>query len=145
MPEADGMNENLLNLTADIVAAHVGHNSVSMTDVPALISNVHKALSSLGVQSVGSSVARTAPAVSLRASVKSDHIVCLFDGKKMKMLKRHLRNEHNMTPAEYRAHWDLAADYPMVASNYALQRRELAVKIGLGRRPNAAHTGARAK
>ena len=128
------MSETLITLTSDIVAAHVSNNSVSVDDVPALISNVYSALSSLGGAGAPAEV-RPDPAVSVRASVKKDHIVCLDCGKKMKMLKRHLSTEHDMTPDEYRQRWDLAADYPMVAPDYADTRRDLAKKIGLGRKP----------
>jgi len=127
------MSETLITLTSDIVAAHVSNNSVSVDEVPTLIHNVYGALSNLG--SVQQEEAKPEPAVSVRASVKSDHLVCLEDGKKMKMLKRHLMTEHGMTPAEYRARWGLAADYPMVAPDYAEKRRTLAKEIGLGRKP----------
>lgn len=126
--------ETLITLTSDIVAAHVSNNSVSVDDVPRLISNVYSALSGLGGVSAATSEVPD-PAVSVRSSVKKDHIVCLDCGKKMKMLKRHLSTEHDMTPEEYRARWSLAADYPMVAPDYAATRRDLAVKIGLGRKP----------
>jgi predicted transcriptional regulator len=126
--------EMLVTLTADIVAAHVSNNNVPVSDVTALITSVHQALSGLGeVQQVEE--ARPEPAVSLRASIKRDHLVCLEDGKKMKMLKRHLMTDHGMTPGEYRQRWGLAADYPMVAPEYAETRRDLAMKIGLGRKP----------
>lgn len=128
------MSETLITLTSDIVAAHVSNNSVAVDDVPALISNVYSALSGLGTGSAAEEV-RPDPAVSVRASVKKDHIICLDCGKKMKMLKRHLSTEHDMTPDEYRQRWDLAADYPMVAPDYADTRRDLAKKIGLGRKP----------
>ncbi|GGD85494.1 MucR family transcriptional regulator [Tsuneonella deserti] len=127
-------NEMLITLTADIVSAHVSNNDVRVTDVPGLIATVHQALSNLGTP-VETAEVLPEPAVSLRASVKRDHLVCLEDGKKMKMLKRHLMTEHGMTPAEYRARWGLSADYPMVAPEYAETRRDLAVKIGLGRKP----------
>ncbi|KUO56629.1 MAG: transcriptional regulator [Sphingomonadales bacterium BRH_c3] len=131
--EAD-MKETLITLTSDIVAAHVSNNSVAVDDVPSLISNVFVALSSLGG---GATVAeaRPEPAVSIRASVKKDHVVCLDCGKKMKMLKRHLSTEHGMTPDEYRARWELGPDYPLVAPNYAETRRKLAKQIGLGKIP----------
>ena len=131
--EAD-MKETLITLTSDIVAAHVSNNSVAVDDVPSLISNVFAALSSLGG---GATVAeaRPEPAVSIRASVKKDHVVCLDCGKKMKMLKRHLSTEHGMTPDEYRARWELGPDYPLVAPNYAETRRKLAKQIGLGKIP----------
>ncbi|MXP26762.1 transcriptional regulator [Altererythrobacter indicus] len=127
------MSETLITLTSDIVAAHVSNNNVAVEDVPSLIQNVFGALSGLGSKEVKEE--RPEPAVSIRASIKPDHLVCLEDGKKMKMLKRHLMTDHGMTPEEYRARWDLPADYPMVAPNYAEKRRELAKKIGLGRQP----------
>lgn len=128
------MNETLITLTSDIVAAHVSNNSVSVEDVPTLITNIYTALAGLGGGSTPEET-RPDPAVSVRASVKKDHLVCLDCGKKMKMLKRHLTTEHEMTPDEYRARWDLSKDYPMVASDYAETRRDLAKKIGLGRKP----------
>lgn len=128
------MAETLITLTSDIVAAHVSNNSVSVDDVPVLISNVYSALSGLGSGPVARQETPD-PAVSVRSSVKKDHIICLDCGKKMKMLKRHLSTEHNMTPEDYRARWSLAPDYPMVAPDYAATRRDLAVKIGLGRKP----------
>ena len=130
-----GLSETLITLTSDIVAAHVSNNSIRIEDVPGLIAAVHGALSNLGTNS-NVEEALPEPAVTVRASVKRDHLVCLEDGKKMKMLKRHLMTEHGMTPADYRARWSLAADYPMVAPEYAETRRDLAVKIGLGRQPN---------
>lgn len=130
---SDDRTETLITLTADIVAAHVANNNVAVSDVALLIGNVHGALAGLGGPSEEAEPAPT-PKVSVRASVKPDHIVCLEDGKKMKMLKRHLMTDHGMTPADYRTKWNLPADYPMVAPNYAEQRRELAVKIGLGRK-----------
>jgi predicted transcriptional regulator len=128
------MRETLITLTSDIVAAHVSNNSVSVSDLPTLISNVYSALSGLEKPVVAEEPAPE-PAVSIRASVKNDHIVCLEDGKKLKMLKRHLATRYNMTPEQYRARWNLPADYPMVAPAYAEKRRELAKKIGLGRKP----------
>lgn len=128
------MNETLITLTSDIVAAHVSNNSVSVDDLPSLITNVYGALSGLG-QPVVVQEKAPEPAVSIRSSVKSDHIVCLEDGKKLKMLKRHLMTHYNLTPDQYRQRWGLPADYPMVAPAYAEKRRELAVKIGLGRKP----------
>jgi len=127
----------LIALTADIVAAHVSNNSVSVGDVAGLIANVHSALSGLGTPAEPE-VPKQEPAVSVRASVKPDYIVCLEDGKKLKMMKRHLKTAYQMTPDEYRAKWGLPADYPMTAPNYAQQRKDLAVKIGLGRKPKAA-------
>ena len=128
------MTETLITLTSDIVAAHVSNNNVEVDAVPTLITTVYEALSGLGGDSEQEEP-RPDPAVSVRASVKKDHLVCLEDGKKMKMLKRHLMTEHGMTPDEYRARWDLPSDYPMVAPEYAETRRDLAKKIGLGRKP----------
>ena len=128
------MSETLITLTSDIVAAHVSNNNVEVDDVPALITKVHAALAGLDN---GAQVEEETPepAVSIRASVKPDYIVCLEDGKKLKMLKRYLRTNYDMSPEEYRARWNLPSDYPMVAPNYAEKRRELAKKIGLGRKP----------
>ncbi|MCX9146373.1 MucR family transcriptional regulator [Erythrobacter sp. WG] len=131
------MKETLITLTSDIVAAHVSNNDVAVTDVPALITNVYTALANLGETPVVEE-AKPQPAVSVRNSVKPEYIVCLEDGKKLKMLKRYLRTNYNMSPEEYRARWGLPADYPMVAPNYAEKRRDLAKKIGLGRKPGEA-------
>lgn len=132
-PETD-MTETLITLTSDIVAAHVSNNNVAVEDVPTLITTVYGALAGLG-SSAPAEEARPEPAVSVRASIKRDHLVCLEDGKKLKMLKRYLKTNYNMTPDEYRARWNLPADYPMVAPEYAEKRRELAKQIGLGRKP----------
>lgn len=129
----NGANEMLITLTADIVTAHVANNNVDGQTLPSLIESVYGALAGLGAEEEEDN--RPEPAVSVRASVKSDHLVCLEDGKKMKMLKRHLMTDHGLTPAEYRARWGLAADYPMVAPEYAETRRRLAKEIGLGRKP----------
>lgn len=126
--------ETLITLTSDIVAAHVSNNSVSAEEVSGLITSVYSALSGLGQQAPAEEPARE-PAVSIRASVKPDYLVCLEDGKKLKMLRRYLRTNYDMSPEEYRERWNLPADYPMVAPNYAETRRELAKKIGLGRKP----------
>lgn len=131
MAMADEMQETLVTLTADIVAAHVSNNSVAVSDLPLIIQNVHGALAALGGQAEAPQ-AKQEPAVSVRASVKPDYIVCLEDGKKLKMLRRHLMTHYQMTPDDYRRKWNLPADYPMVAPNYAEQRRTLAKKIGLG-------------
>lgn len=131
MESAQDMTETLITLTADIVSAHVSNNSVAVNDLPLLIQNVHNALSGLDGQSAEPE-ARPEPAVSIRSSIKPDYIVCLEDGKKLKMLKRHLMTHYQMTPDEYRQKWGLNSDYPMVAPNYAEQRRTLAKKIGLG-------------
>ena len=125
------MRETLITLTSDIVAAHVSNNSVAVNDLPLLIGNVYAALAGLNPAQPAAEPAPE-PAVSIRASVKNDHIVCLEDGKKLKMLKRHLMPRYNMTPEQYRARWNLPADYPMVAPNYAVARSQLAKKMGLG-------------
>jgi predicted transcriptional regulator len=131
MDSMNELQETLITLTADIVAAHVSNNSVAVSDLPVLIANVHGALSGLGGPAAVE-IVKQEPAVSIRSSIKPDFIVCLEDGKKLKMLKRHLMTHYQMTPEQYRAKWNLPADYPMVASNYAEQRRTLAKKIGLG-------------
>lgn len=131
MDVMDELQETLITLTADIVAAHVSNNSVAVSDLPVLIANVHGALAGLGGPAPVETI-KQEPAVSVRSSIKPDFIVCLEDGKKLKMLKRHLMTHYQMTPEQYRAKWNLPADYPMVAPNYAEQRRTLAKKIGLG-------------
>ena len=123
--------ETLIALTADIVAAHVSNNSVAVNDLPQLIQNVHGALSGLSA-SRAAPEAKPEPKVPIRSSIKPDYIVCLEDGKKLKMLKRHLMTHYQMTPDQYRQKWGLSPDYPMVAPNYAEQRRTLAKSIGLG-------------
>ena len=128
--------ELLITLTADIVAAHVSNNSVAVSDLPVLIGNVHQALAGLSTDTPTPPAAME-PAVPVRLSVKKDYIVCLDDGKKLKMLKRHLMTHYGMTPDDYRAKWGLPADYPMVAPAYAEQRRVLAKAIGLGRAPGS--------
>ena len=134
---SDQTNETLLSLTADIVAAHVANNTVSAGELPAMIGNIYNALSGLG-STVEPKASEPQPAVSVRASVKPDFLICLEDGKKLKMLKRHLMTHYQMTPADYRAKWKLPADYPMVAPNYSAQRRTLAHQIGLGRQAKPA-------
>tara|TARA_R110000782_G_scaffold167129_9_gene259315 strand:- start:60595 stop:61014 length:420 start_codon:yes stop_codon:yes gene_type:complete len=131
MDEIAAKDEMLITLTSDIVAAHVSNNSVAVSDLPLLIQNVHSALAGLN-SPVAAPEVKQEPAVSVRASIKPDYIICLEDGKKLKMLKRHLMTHYQMTPDDYRAKWNLPAEYPMVAPNYAEQRRTLAKKIGLG-------------
>jgi predicted transcriptional regulator len=138
------IKETLITLTSDIVAAHVGNNDVAVGDLPELITNVYNALANLGEVAEVEEV-RPQPAVSIRNSIKPDYIVCLEDGKKLKMLKRYLRTNFDMTPEEYRARWGLPSDYPMVAPNYAEKRRDLAKKIGLGRKPGTVVRSRRAK
>ncbi len=115
-------NTELLSLTADIVSSHVSNNSVAVSDLPGLIGNVYAALAGLGTVAAPEK-AQQEPAVSVRASIKPDYIVCLEDGKKLKMLKRHLMTSYGLTPDAYRAKWNLPADYPMVAPSYAERRR----------------------
>lgn len=134
--EENDAAEMLITLTADIVAAHVSNNSVAVSDLPVLIGNVHQALAGLSGNN-SAPQAPPEPAVPIRLSVKKDYIVCLDDGKKLKMLKRHLMTHYGMTPDDYRAKWGLPADYPMVAPAYAEQRRVLAKAIGLGRAPGS--------
>ncbi len=122
----------LMSLTADIVAAHVSHNSVTPETLLAMISSVYNTLSTVGT--VPEVAERPVPAVPVKRSVFPDHIVCLEDGKKLKMLKRHLQTAYNLTPEQYRERWGLAADYPMVAPDYAAKRSSLAKSIGLGRK-----------
>ena len=131
MPD-DKPTAELLEHTTRVVAAHVASNPIAVTDVPGLIATVHQALATLGPEEAAP---RPEPAVPIKQSVKPEYIVCLDDGKKLKMLKRHLKTAYNMTPDDYRKRWGLPRDYPMVAPNYAKQRSELAKKIGLGRKP----------
>jgi predicted transcriptional regulator len=131
MADNEVAEDTLLTLTADIVAAHVSNNSVAVNDLPHLIQNVHQALAGISPSATGAQ-AKPEPKVSIRASVKPDFISCLECGKKQKMLKRHLMTNHEMTPVDYRQKWGLSSDYPMVAPNYAEQRRALAKSIGLG-------------
>lgn len=132
MTEQSNPNE-LLTLTAGIVAAHVGSNSVAVSDLPQLIGEVYRTLASLGGPVAVAE--RPQPAVPIKKSVTPDYLICLEDGKKLKMLKRHLKTAYNMTPEAYRDRWGLGPDYPMVAPNYAKHRSSLAKKIGLGTRP----------
>lgn len=130
-------SEALIELTAEIVSAHVENNTVGAGELPALIQTVHDALASLGQPAAPAPEVLT-PAVPVRSSVKADAIICLDCGAKLKMLKRHLGTDHGLTPSEYRERWSLKNDYPMVAPDYAAKRSELALKIGLGRKPKAA-------
>lgn len=123
---------DILALTSDIVSSHVANNSVAMADLPNFIEQVFTTLSKLGSDSRDEPASKPKPAVPIRRSISPDYIICLENGKKLKMLKRHLRTAYNMSPEEYRERWGLPSDYPMVAPNYAAQRRTLAKKIGLG-------------
>lgn len=142
--EIDSMQDqqadaNILELTAEIVSAHVSNNSVPLAELPGLIQEVYKTLSAVG-RGVPSQE-KPQPAVPVKKSVFPDYIICLEDGKKLKMLKRHLKTVYNMTPEQYRERWGLPPDYPMVAPNYAQRRSELAKKIGLGTKPRAGESG----
>ncbi len=126
----------VLGLTAQIVSAHVSNNPVQSDALPGLIADVFRTLSDVGRDSAP--VDKPQPAVAVKKSIFPDHIVCLEDGKKLKMLKRHLKTAYNMTPEQYRERWNLPADYPMVAPNYARHRSSLAKQIGLGTKPRVA-------
>ena len=125
-------NEDLLAFTTEIVSAHVSNNEIPAADLPKLVQDVYRALAD--IMAPEPEVEQLQPAVPVKKSVFPDYIVCLEDGKKLKMLKRHLKTAYNMTPEEYRTRWNLPADYPMVAPNYAERRSGLAKKIGLGMR-----------
>jgi len=132
-------NSDLLALTTEIVAAHVSNNTVAVGDLPQLINQVYNSLANIGDVPTAPAE-RPQPAVPIKKSVHPDYIICLEDGKKLKMLKRHLKTAYNMSPEAYRERWGLTVDYPMVAPNYARQRSRLAKEIGLGtraRRPRA--------
>src|SRR5882672_8147310 len=135
--------DDILKLTTEIVAAYVSNNPIPVSEVPAMIKAVHGTLGALVGASLGEVQTTQKPSVPIKRSVTPDYIICLEDGKRLKMLKRYLRSNYNMTPEEYRAKWGLPADYPMVAPNYAAQRSEFAKKIGLGR--TASSSGRRRK
>jgi predicted transcriptional regulator len=132
--------QDVLSLTAEIVAAHVSNNTVPLADLPALIQQVFQTLSSIG-NGDPQQQPRPEPAVPIKKSVMPDYIVCLEDGKKLKMLKRHLKTAYNMTPEKYRERWGLPSDYPMVAPNYAKQRSQLARELGLGTKTKRRRSG----
>ena len=129
-----GSDNDLIDLSTDIVSAYVSHNALSVTDLPKLIADVHSALKGLQSNTAPEAVEELKPAVPVRKSVAADYIVCLEDGKKFKSLKRHLRTHYDMSPEEYREKWGLPADYPMVAPNYSATRSRLAKDNGLGRK-----------
>jgi predicted transcriptional regulator len=132
---------DLLTFTTEIVAAHVSNNTVALSDLPQLITQVYNSLVRIGTAPAAAAAAvaaRPQPAVSVKKSVQPDYIVCLEDGKQLKMLKRHLKTAYNLSPEAYRERWGLAPDYPMVAPNYARQRSRLAKEIGLGTRARRA-------
>ena len=122
----------ILRLATEIVAAYVSNTAVAANDLPAMIRTVHSTLANLD-QTVPSRETDLTPAVPIKKSVTADYIICLEDGKKLKMLKRYLRSQYGLTPEEYKTRWGLPHDYPMVAPNYAAQRSKLAKQIGLGR------------
>jgi len=133
-------SSEILTLTAEIVASHVSNNNVATADLPALISQVYASLAGAAPKPK-TEAERPNPAVPIKKSVMPDYIVCLEDGKKLKMLKRHLKTRYDMTPEQYRERWGLPADYPMVAPKYAEQRSALAKKIGLGTKPRRRRRG----
>ena len=135
--ESTEQANDLLALTTEIVAAHVSNNTVALGDLPQLINQVYNSLANIGTVPAAPT-ARPQPAVSIKKSVQPDYIVCLEDGKKLKMLKRHLKTAYNMSPEGYRERWGVQPDYPMVAPNYARQRSRLAKEIGLGTRARRA-------
>jgi len=135
MPEEQTIDRSeILALTTEIVSAHISNNAVAQTEVSQLIQSVFDKLNVLATDEDSTAVELT-PAVPIKKSVTDDYIICLEDGKKLKMLKRHLMTAYGMIPEEYRAKWGLKPDYPMVAPNYARTRQELAKKFGLGRKP----------
>lgn len=139
---SDAHNDtSILDMTTQIVAAHLSHNATSTDQIPHLIHTVYTALSTTGASLHESTLSKPVPAVAIKKSVFPDYIVCLEDGKKLKMLKRHLNTAYDMTPEQYREKWGLPMDYPMVAPNYASHRSSLAKKIGLGRHSQNRHTG----
>lgn len=123
---------DLLALTTEIVSAHLANNQVAVDEIPALIQKVHRTLDDLREGNSSGLGERPQPAVPVKKSVTPDYIICLEDGKRLKMLKRHLKTAYDMSPEEYRERWGLPADYPMVAPNYARHRSKLAKEIGLG-------------
>lgn len=131
-------NQDLLAFTTEIVSAHLSNNQTAPEEIPALIQKVYRTLANVQGESGGAgggfAAERPQPAVPIKRSVTPEYIVCLEDGKKLKMLKRHLKTAYNMSPEEYRERWGLPADYPMVAPSYAKQRSSLAKDIGLGKR-----------
>ncbi|MDF1585364.1 MucR family transcriptional regulator [Geminicoccaceae bacterium 1502E] len=134
----DKISQNeLLSLTTEIVASHVSNNTVAVADLPQLIKLVYASLSTQGQEEQKEQPEKPVPAVPVKKSVMPDYIICLEDGKKLKMLKRHLKTRYDMSPDEYRKRWGLPDDYPMVAPSYAQQRSTLAKKIGLGTKPRA--------
>ncbi len=133
-------NPDLLGLTAEIVSAHVSNNPVAVTDLPTLIQDVYRTLTNIG-QPAPTAPERPQPAVPIKKSITPEYLICLEDGKKLKMLKRHLKTSFNLTPDQYRERWGLPSDYPMVAPNYTKHRSSLAKRIGLGTKPRGRPDG----
>jgi len=133
----DRTGDRLVELSASVVSAYVSNNALSVSDLPRLIEQVHAALAALGSKVETDDAPELRPAVAIKKSITPDYLICLEDGKKFKSLKRHLRTEYDMSPEEYRAKWNLPADYPMVAPSYSAARSKLAKSIGLGRKPQA--------
>lgn len=134
MAADNNQHQDILALTADIVSAHLSNNQVASDEIPSLIQKVYRTLANVNGENVTISTERPQPAVPIKRSVTPEYIICLEDGKKLKMLKRHLKTAYDMSPEEYRERWGLPADYPMVAPSYARQRSKLAKQIGLGTR-----------
>ncbi|MEI9932122.1 MAG: MucR family transcriptional regulator [Rhizomicrobium sp.] len=126
-------SDDLLKLATEIVSAYVSNNTVTVGELNSVIKSVHATLGGLAGSMTSEPQTTQKPAVAIKKSITAEYIVCLEDGKKLKMLKRYLRSRYNLSPEEYRSKWGLPADYPMVAPNYAAQRSEFAKKIGLGR------------
>jgi predicted transcriptional regulator len=139
MADQPQSSNDILELTAEIVSAHVSNNSVPLSDLPGLIQEVYRTLAAVGTQPAQPE--RPQPSVPVKKSVTPDYLICLEDDKKLKMLKRHLKTAYNMSPEQYRERWGLPPDYPMVAPNYAKHRSSLAKKIGLGTKPRARGRG----
>jgi predicted transcriptional regulator len=138
-------NTNTIELTADVISAYVSNNPVPVSELPSLIAQIHQSLTGLSNGQATTPEEKLAPAVPIKKSITPEYIVCLDDGKKFKSLKRHLKTKFGITPEEYRAKWNLPADYPMVAPSYAAARSELAKKMGLGRKAKAAEPVKRAR
>ena len=126
-------SDELLKLASQIIAAYVSNNPVPVSELPGMIKSVHTTLGGLSNGGINEALTTQKPAVPIKRSITTEYIICLEDGKKLKMLKRYLRSNYKLSPEQYRAKWGLPADYPMVAPNYAAQRSEFAKKIGLGR------------
>ena len=141
MQETTEHNETLLQLATEIVAAYVSHNQIPLTEIPSVIRSVHQTLGGLTGAVAIEGPTNQKPAINPKKSVTPDYIICLEDGAKLKMLKRYLRSKFDMTPDDYRAKWNLGADYPMVAPNYAKQRSDFAKKIGLGKKASRGKKG----